>query len=349
MDRKKLVVLHLVCWFLITVSAAVRPSFTWEGFVLSPADPGLFFRHLLIATGFSVVSAAAFYGSYTFIGSWLFQRRRYARALLNLLLVLGGLVLLRAFIEFVIFKVLFGYDNYLGRQPSLSFYVSNVILYYAPTYVLYGLIYFLAAHWYRQERFREEARSENLAGELAFLRGQVNPHFLFNTLNDIYSLSFQGLPEAPEALLILSRLLRYMIKEGASEQVPLQHEIDYLKDLVLLKQISSKGIACISFEVEGEINEIKVAPLLFVAFVENAFKHGVIMDAAAPVFIRIAVKYKQLQFDCHNAISSGGKDKTGGIGLPNVRRRLELLYPRHVLDIRNDEKHFNVMLKLDLP
>jgi len=328
----------------------VRPGFNWDGFTLSPGGPANFLRQFLVATGFSMVSAAAFYGSYALIGASLFSKRQYLKALLNLLLLLGGLVTIRAVVEFVLFKNLLHYDNYLGRQPSLYFYVSNVVLYYVPTYVLYGVIYYLATYWYRQERIKEEARSEYLAGELAFLRGQVNPHFLFNTLNDIYSLSFQGLPEAPEALLILSRLLRYMVKDGAAGRVPLRQEIDYLNDLVLLKQISSKGLACINFQVEGQTQGLEIAPLLFVAFVENAFKHGTVTDLNNPVVIQLKIKGRQLLFSCRNAISHGNKDKTGGIGLPNVRRRLELLYPeRHELKTINDGEHFEVMLKLDLP
>ena len=209
-------------------------------------------------------------------------------------------------------------------------------------------MYFFAENWYKTRQLQQELQKEKSTAELAFLRSQLNPHFLFNTLNDIYSLTYQKSEQAPEAVLKLSELLRYMLREGTEDFMPLAQEIQYLETLIKLQLISAKGKAYIRMNADGALGEYHVASLLFVSFVENAFKHGVLNDPSNPISIKVATGGGNISFSVTNKKNQDQKDKTGGIGLNNVRRRLELMYPddRHRLEIVDDEEHYNVNLLL---
>jgi LytS/YehU family sensor histidine kinase len=210
-------------------------------------------------------------------------------------------------------------------------------------------MYFFAENWIKTSQREQEILKEKLAAELAMLRSQINPHYLFNTINDIYTLTYQKADEAPHALLKLSEMLRYMLREGQSEKMPLKREITYLENMIELQRISAKGNAHIDFAVRLEAADIEVPSLLFIAFVENAFKHGRLDSSAHPVSISLKTEAEMLSFSCSNAKVSGLKDLRGGIGLQNVQRRLELLYPgKHGLKIYEDDILYNVDLTLDL-
>ncbi len=177
----------------------------------------------------------------------------------------------------------------------------------------------------------------------------MNPHFLFNTINDIYVLTYQKNDRAPEALLKLSELLRYTLHDSKSEKMPLSKEVRFLETMVDLQQISAKENAYIIFTIGGDIGDQPVASLLFINFVENAFKHGILSDPQHPVIINLQVDGDRLVFKCFNKKNGFEKDKTGGIGLGNVCRRLELLYPqKHVLNVNDQEESFEIELSLDL-
>ena len=240
-----------------------------------------------------------------------------------------------------------GFDNYGGHPWPVDDYIENIFFYYFPRYYVYGLMYFFAESWYTNKHLKQELEKERSAAELAFLRSQLNPHFLFNTINDIYSLTYQKSEQAPEALLKLAELLRYMLREGNEAFMPLGAEARYLENVIELQRISAKGKAYINFNTNGVNTEQKVAALLFVSFVENAFKHGVLNDPATPVGICLSVSNHKIEFSVKNKKNNDQKDKTGGIGLYNVRRRLELMYPgKHKLDIIDEDEFYSINLVL---
>ncbi len=203
--------------------------------------------------------------------------------------------------------------------------------------------------WYLDQQKRQELVKEQAAAELTFLRSQINPHFLFNSINDIYALTYQKSEQAPEALLKLSEILRYMLRESNDELMLLQSEIHYLENVIQLQRISAKGEANIDFRVNGRIGDERIPPLLFICFVENAFKHGALNDAGHPISIALDVLNNELLFRVTNKKIGGQKDHIGGIGLQNVRRRLALLYPRkHQLNIDDRQDTYTVNLSLHL-
>lgn len=351
MKRKYVILLHITFWLLLVLNATL-PLFNnnpFAAFKYHKKDLSLFIDYFLIGLGFQSIAALCFYSNYLFVAPQLFVKKNYLVAVLYLLFIMGGMIGWRYIVEFGFFKPVLGFDNYKGNAITVSYYVKNIFFYYFPGYFIYGIGYFFVENWYINNRKKEELQKETLKSELAFLRSQINPHFLFNTINDIYSLTYQKSDEAPEALLKLSELLRYMLREGNDDFMPLSKEIQYLQNVIELQKIGAKGHAYISFEQEGVIGDQKVASLLFISFVENAFKHGVLKDSSNPVVIKLYADDGHVVFGISNKKNKDQKDTTGGIGLHNVKRRLELLYPgKHHLDITDGADFYSVDLSLQL-
>jgi len=203
--------------------------------------------------------------------------------------------------------------------------------------------------WYIQDKERKEMEKQQLISELSFLKSQVNPHFLFNSLNGIYSLAIKKSDKTPDAVLQLSELMRHMLYESDREEVELEKEVEYLKNYIQLQKLRIPPEGQVSFEVEGDISRKMIAPMLFIPFIENAFKHGVDADGAT-IQIKMLVKGNILTFDMMNRVSQAkSKDSSSGIGLMNVRKRLDLLYGnRYKLEYKESNGNFVVHLYLNL-
>ena len=202
--------------------------------------------------------------------------------------------------------------------------------------------------WYVQEKERKEMEKQKLISELSFLKSQVNPHFLFNSLNGIYALAIKKSDKTPDAVLQLSELMRHMLYESEKEEVTLEKEVAYLQNYIQLQRLRMPSEAQINFDVEGDIGERMIAPMLFIPFVENGFKHGA--GEGARIQIKLIVKDSVLTFDMINSISDAtSKDASSGIGLANVRKRLQLLYgSNHYLDYKESNGNFVVHLQINL-
>jgi len=204
----------------------------------------------------------------------------------------------------------------------------------------------------KKEKAAISIEKEKLDTEMKFLKSQVNPHFLFNALNNIYALTVIKSDQAPGNLMRLSEMLRYMLYDSNDGKVPLQKEIEYLENYISLASLKDSRGLNVKAELDKSQPGLKVAPLLFIPFVENAFKHSKIEDLNNG-FIKICLKTssEQIEFSVENSIPSVSfkKDKLGGIGLTNTKKRLELLYPyKHLLNISDSGKVYSVILKLDL-
>jgi hypothetical protein len=296
---------------------------------------------LSMVLGFQAVSMAAFYTGYAWTAPALFPRRKYGQAVLSLAGVCLAMVATRYVVEFWILKPLVRWDNYFGRPINLWWYSKNCVG-FTYNYALFGIIvYFIV----RAGRVQQE----RVSAELAFLKSQVNPHFLFNTINDIYALVYQKSEEAPESLLKLSGLLRYMLYEDGRENVSLERELAYLKDYLDLQRIGAKQHMYIDFHVEGDTDRLRIAPLLLIPFAENIVKHGVIDNPDNPARLCVDTRDGHFHLSATNGIKMQQKDKAGGIGLNNVRRRLELLYPgRHTFRVTENGSAFECLLDLTL-
>ena len=206
--------------------------------------------------------------------------------------------------------------------------------------------------WYQMEIEYQEAEKKRTEAELINLRQQLNPHFLFNTLNNIYSLIAISPDKAQSTVLELSKLLRYALYENDHKFVPLQHEIDFIKNYVELMRIRLTSDIEVITEIEiSDANNLLVAPMLFISLVENGFKHGISPSQASFIYINIHQQNNQLHCTIRNSyFPKSSADQSGsGIGLDNLRRRLELIYPsQHTLTAQKEDNIFVSQLIIPL-
>jgi two-component system LytT family sensor kinase len=245
----------------------------------------------------------------------------------------------------------------VARQQSTAFIstdgFSNILLFIFIIVFGLSIAYFFLKEWARVEKMRSELAAVQLDTEVKFLKSQVNPHFLFNTLNNLFSMAQKkGNEELADGISKLSGMMRYMIYESNEEHVPLKKEIEYLENCILLNELRyAEGEAKVVFNHPEQTEGIVVAPMLFIPFVENAFKHGVAIGRSSEIDISISVATTQLTFSCENTIYSVKKmdDEKSGIGLENVKRRLELLYPgKYKLSINNADNKYIVNLGIKI-
>ncbi len=205
----------------------------------------------------------------------------------------------------------------------------------------------IARRFLRNRAKIQELETTSLKSELAFLKHQINPHFLFNSLNNIYVLNKKAPRQASESILLLSDLLRYQLYDCAKDKVFLKEEIEYLKNYMQLDKLR-KSKTKVDFEVIGYTDGQLVAPFLFVPFVENAVKHGISLENESFIRIKFDIQPREVHFYIENSKPAKAYPNIkGGIGLANVKRRLDLLYPdRHRLKITNEADLFKVELEL---
>ena len=197
---------------------------------------------------------------------------------------------------------------------------------------------------------KEQLEKQAVEAELDYLKSQINPHFLFNTLNNIHTLVYKQAPAAPEAGLHLASLMRYMVYGSNAPTVPLKREMEYLQDYVSLQQLRYSQRPVVDLKIEGAVESCHIAPLLFIHLLENAYKHSPARLLPGALKVRVQVSQDTLTFSLQNPVGNNQThklDEYGGIGLTNVRKRLALLYPgQHQLDIHNSGETFGVVLKI---
>lgn len=239
------------------------------------------------------------------------------------------------------------HDGKVKYQELPMYMVNRIFL--AGFFLVSSCIIKFAVDWFSNERIQRNLESEKKDMELQFLKSQLNPHFLFNSLNNIYSLAYQKSDKTADAILKLSEIMRYMIYESNDSWVSLDKEVEYVQSYIELQKLRFKDGAAVEMSINGEIDGQKIVPLILISFVENAFKHGVANDPADPIKINLIANQKILHFSVSNKKNTTNKDAIGGVGLNNVERRLQLLYPeRHKLNIVNTADHYTTELMLDL-
>ena len=208
----------------------------------------------------------------------------------------------------------------------------------------------IALEWFKAERRREELEKEKLHAELGFLKSQVNPHFLFNSLNSIYALANRKADETQTAILQLSQMMRYMIYESNTSTVALEKELDYLQNYIDLKKLRLSPNVLIHYTIEGDCRGLQIEPMLLIPFVENAFKHGISYIQKSVIQIKISLMQHKLHLAVSNSIFRRQEAEVGGIGLDNVQKRLALLYPngQHELRIHQENNIYDVSLTVVL-
>ena len=302
--------------------------------------------NLLLTLGLCVVV----YVNNLFLLPRFFEKKRYAA---YFLLVTGWIVVTAEGTELF-------FDFFLQNNPqqisASSAALTDIPFVAALFLVALFLFGFTMAKFANDYFLREDAvkmmEKKQVESELNFLKSQINPHFLFNTLNSIYSLALKKSDETAEVVLKLSDLLRYILYECNTERILLSKEIETLNNYVELERIRTRSTDRIRFSVNGDPGQIKVAPLIWISFVENAFKHGMGSRAADGfVNIEMDITPEAVVFKCLNNYGESRPmlppygEKAGGIGMENLKKRLALIYPeKHKLKIEQNDGIFFVEL-----
>lgn len=325
--------------FWLLVLAVPIFTFNWKS-TLSMREALTFYG------GFGIINISSFYVNLLWVLPKLMKKRRLwllviawvAMILTYTCIKIGASIALPAFPKYSD-----AYKNSFSNELILNIFVIGF-------FIAFSTLYKLVTDWFNSEKIREQMEHAHAKAELSFLRSQLNPHFLFNTLNNIYTLAYQQSEKTADAIMHLSQLMRYMLHGSNEDKVPLEQEVHYMEQLIALQQMRVNGEMYVQFETRGDLMHLQVAPFLLISFLENAFKHGVVNDPAHPMTVSLVAENNTLQFSSANKVHTGLKDQAGGIGLGNVKRRLDLLYPnKHTLTIDQSGDYYTTHLCIRYP
>ena len=342
--KSSTLIIHILIWILFL---AISASQIYLRIGIIPIDFYLRFSVFLIA----------FYLNYYIFVPKIFLKKKFFIYILTVLIFSLFFVFL---LEVVIPKPINithpeGFPKDFTRPLNKDFEKGFFFFKSFPMLILLLLFFTLSTsiklgiEWYKTEKQRVLIESQKASSELSFLKAQLNPHFLFNTLNSIYALANKKSEDTTIAIVTLSELMRYMIYEANEDTVSLKREIEHIKNYISLQLLRLKDSSGVRVNIHGDLN-YKIEPLLLISFIENAFKYGTDFKGKTNIRIRITIKNKELNLFVYNTSSyQKVKNENSGIGLENIKNRLNLLYPNsHTLDITNDKKSYKVNLVIKL-
>ena len=339
MKTKYKILIHVAFWIYmfnqILLSVAMMSEKSY--------DP---FQELTI---YPLTSFITFYSFYFIFGLFFTQKKKLFPVIF-LVAVMLILIPLRVGIEYLFWKYI-GYGHISSSEPlkvTSGWWFNSLRL--VIIYGIYALLIQLAIGWFDTQKLKTALLLEKQSGELALLRSQINPHFLFNTLNNIYSLVYKKSEDAPDAVMKMSSIMRYMLYDATTDKVLLEKEIEYLKSFIELEKLRIRHKDFVELTISGVVEGRTIAPMLLIPFVENAFKHGSKNMSNPGIRINLNVEPQLVRFDVVNFVRKNppvSNDHAGGIGLINIRRRLNLLYPgKHDLVITTDDETYHVQLTI---
>lgn len=310
---------HFIVWAIV---------FGMPMFVVGPGSPMIngkdYIRFLVIPLSFMVV----FYTNYFYLIRKNLSQHRTAQFLLgNVLMIALVMVAVHVVSRYVLPPDASMPPKERPLFDTIKFFSGNAILYMLVAGA--GVAIKMTGDWYAMEATRKELEHSNVQAELQNLKSQLNPHFLFNTLNNIYSLIQFDTDRAQRAVHDLSRMLRYVLYDSSQQYVALVSEMQFMRDYVLLMKLRLPDSVDVRVSFPDTHSETKIAPLLFISLVENAFKHGVSYEEPSHIWMELSEDRESVVFDIRNSsFPKTNEDRSGsGIGLNNLSKRLELLYP----------------------
>ncbi len=334
---KKDWIYHLLIWLLLVIPNSLGSS------SLLKYGTGLYLLNMLIKDGIVLL---IIYVNFFLLIPLFYKRRKWALYYAGLL-ILAYVFMLQAYYWGKYTAKVFGYKDEFWVEAWFYFFefLRNVVI----SFLLYGL-----REKFFQEKQMGQIQLEKLTTEINYLKAQINPHFLFNTLNNLYGMALQKSDKTPEVILRLSKMMDYMLYDTDDAKVYLVKDIENLENYISLENIRQGNNAVINYTKEGDAGEQKIVPLLFLPLVENGFKHGVnemIKGAYLDVLLTISGSSAILlvRNNYKTRVETEAEEKRIGIGLTNLRRRLELFYPgKHLLNVNQTAFAYEAQLTIHL-
>lgn len=338
MKRKYQILIHLLFWIYM-INQTLFPVYL-NKIETKYLEDNIYLKDIFITLALNIF---VFYAIYFLIPRFLNFSRKW--------FIFPLVLLLAALLSAIRLPIEIAYWKYVVQLPASELQFQNewiwATLKITVIMSIYAMLIRFSIHWFESQKYKDELIKERQAGEIALLRSQVNPHFLFNTLNNIYSLVYNKSDEAPEAVMKLSSIMRYMLYDSNTDIVPVIKEVEYLNSFIELQQLRITQKGFVDVKVLGSMENRTIAPMLLIPFVENAFKHGD-KSHEPGIIIILNLLPGQLNFTVENYIKKNvatPTEETGGFGLQNIKRRLGLLYPdKHELKIINNEEKYKIEL-----
>ena len=229
------------------------------------------------------------------------------------------------------------------NSPFLSFFLSK------ENHILQFLGVFILSLFLRVNEHLNKAKHDKLLSEISYLRSQINPHFLFNTLNSLYALVLTKSDEAPNAVLKLSELVRYIVSESNKKTISLEKEVEYIKNYIDLQKLRLTEKTKVITNFEGNFRNHQIVPLLLMSFIENAFKYGADVDNDSEIILHLTIINNNLSLDISNTIASTQKKVSTKKGISNTKEQLDIFYPnKHNLKVEKNNQFYKVNLEIEL-
>lgn len=339
MSKRYILILHVCFWILYLLVPELPIIFPDKKYPL-------YYYYYTGST--QILNIINFYVCYFLLSIDFSNSRRIVVNLLTILGVIAIFVFLRMIVMVLVYVYLAGFDY---QEITIRFIHITVELVNTITFTTMALLIKFMIDWFNAQKQKSELKEKTKSSELALLRTQINPHFLFNTLNNLYSLVYKKSDQAPSVVMKLSEIMRYMLYDANTDKVLLEKEIEYLNSFIEINELRLMEGKFVQFEVSGEIANRLIPPMLLIPFVENAFKHGRKKYKTPGIVIQLSLREDLLSFDVMNYLvqhPTGNKDQQGGVGLDNVKKRLDLLYPgTHQLTIEKGIETFHVHLSIE--
>lgn len=332
--NKNSILIHALFWLYFVYSQHVKFDGQWS------------FSFELFTIIFFIVSVLVFYFNYFVILPNVFKSFSWLKLIVSQLIAFLLFGSIRYFFDQILSLWLFNKQNYYENVTFLYIIYDN--FYFGLKTIFASSSIFIINYTLKTISVKDKLENEKKEAEINLLKSQINPHFLFNTLNNIYALITFKRSEAQKALNLLSLMMRYTTYETQNKEVVIVQEIEFMKSLIELTKFSYPNIEFIKTNIDDSILNKKIEPNLLSPFLENALKHGEI-SSENPIEMDLYQNNEKLIFKIKNKISTKNKDHAKGVGLNNIKKRLLYLYPNmHALDINIIENNFLVELKITL-
>jgi two-component system, LytTR family, sensor kinase len=349
MQKPVILLFHIGYWFLYTLFILLILALLTANQQVEPNIPKSHFW-VLFGTLTFVPAICGFYAFYTLLFDYFLSKRR-----IILLFVAGFLTAWLCGVVGVL-AMQAGYASGFIFSPfdtswEIALANANIMAFIALPNGGMGLLLRGFIRWYAELKLKEDLMKQNFETELALVKSQLDPHFLFNTLNNIDALMLKDKNVASAYLNKLSDILRFMLYETKGEKIPLRKECQYIEKYVDLQKIRTANKDFVRLSIEDDTEDAEIAPMILIPFIENAFKHADKLRSGTGILINIGIKDKRLSFSCANCYNENetGISEIGGLGNHLIIKRLELLYPnQHTLSIRKENDWYTVNLAINL-